>query len=61
MTDNPFHQHLDACAQCRDQPFNLCAEGGRLLQFSATTSSLYPWPTKLDRLERLGASHPDDV
>jgi hypothetical protein len=26
-----FHNHLDACAQCRDQPFNLCANGAALL------------------------------
>lgn len=28
---NPFHAHLDTCAVCRSQPFNLCAEGVRLL------------------------------
>jgi hypothetical protein len=30
----PFNQHLDTCAQCRDNPFNLCPEGARLLQES---------------------------
>lgn len=26
-----FHKHLDQCAQCRAQPFNLCAVGLPLL------------------------------
>lgn len=26
-----FHDHLDACRQCREHPFNLCATGARLL------------------------------
>lgn len=26
-----FHAHLDACARCRNQPFNLCPDGSRLL------------------------------
>lgn len=24
---DPFHAHLDACKQCRDRPFDLCAVG----------------------------------
>lgn len=28
---NAFHAHLDKCSQCRDNPMELCAEGGRLL------------------------------
>ncbi len=24
---DPFHKHLDTCAQCREQPFNLCTDG----------------------------------
>ena len=27
-----FHNHLDSCRQCSDQPFNLCATGSGLLQ-----------------------------
>lgn len=27
-----FHAHLDQCAQCREQPFNLCDAGARLLE-----------------------------
>ena len=37
--DNPFHAHLDACHQCRENPFSLCASGAILLQLSATTAS----------------------
>lgn len=25
-----FHQHLDACAQCRQHPFTLCPVGAKL-------------------------------
>lgn len=27
-----FHRHLDACAQCRLHPFDLCPEGLRLVK-----------------------------
>jgi hypothetical protein len=27
-----YHRHLDACAQCRNHPFNQCAVGARLLR-----------------------------
>lgn len=27
-----FHTHLDACAQCRENPFGLCDEGQRILE-----------------------------
>lgn len=30
-----FHAHLDACEQCRTQPFNLCGDGERLLLSTA--------------------------
>jgi len=29
-----FHAHLDKCRRCREQPFNLCDAGRRLLQRS---------------------------
>lgn len=34
MTDPiaEFHEHLDKCEQCRNQPFNLCPEGSRVIQ-----------------------------
>ena len=33
--DIPFHRHLDVCARCEQQPFNLCPEGEKLLKLSA--------------------------
>jgi len=27
-----FHNHLDVCKQCRDNPFGLCTVGASLLQ-----------------------------
>lgn len=27
-----FHDHLDGCEQCREQPFNLCPTGDRLIR-----------------------------
>ncbi len=27
-----FHNHLDVCARCREQPFNLCSVGAPLLK-----------------------------
>lgn len=27
-----FHDHLDACQRCRDNPFELCAHGARLMR-----------------------------
>lgn len=32
MSDNVFHQHLDNCKKCREQPFNLCPIGYKKLQ-----------------------------
>ncbi len=34
MQADPFHEHLDACEQCRDQPFNLCETGAKALDDS---------------------------
>lgn len=31
-----FNDHLDACPQCRENPFDLCPTGGRLLVAAAT-------------------------
>ena len=36
-TAQPFHAHLDECARCREQPFNLCTRGAALLRICATT------------------------
>lgn len=32
---NPFHDHLDACERCRENPFNLCPTGDALLVAAA--------------------------
>jgi primosomal protein N' len=32
MTPNQFHEHLDACKRCREQPFNLCPAGAQALR-----------------------------
>lgn len=32
MSDNPYHDHLDACEQCRNHPFALCSDGERILR-----------------------------
>lgn len=29
---DPFHDHLDICRQCRENPFRLCPTGARLLK-----------------------------
>lgn len=29
---NIFHDHLDVCRQCREQPFNLCPIGEKALK-----------------------------
>lgn len=32
---NAYHDHLDRCAQCREHPFALCAEGAAALRKEA--------------------------
>jgi hypothetical protein len=32
-----FYEHLDACEQCRNHPFDLCLTGDKLLIKAATT------------------------
>lgn len=36
MSDNKFHNHLDVCERCRNQPFNLCPLGQAALVKQAT-------------------------
>ncbi len=31
-SQNAFHDHLDACAQCRNNPFGLCDAGAHILE-----------------------------
>ena len=42
-----FHAHLDVCAQCRNQCFNLCPTGAKLLKEAAT----YQKPQLIKELE----------
>ena len=30
-----FHEHLNSCQQCENQPFNLCPTGHKLLEEAA--------------------------
>lgn len=32
-----FHEHLDKCSQCRENPFGLCAEGVKLITATQTS------------------------
>lgn len=32
--ENPYHQHLETCAQCRENPFGMCPEGDRTLRLA---------------------------
>jgi len=36
---NPFHDHLDECKQCRQNPWGLCAVGAKLLKDTAEASA----------------------
>ena len=33
---NKFHDHLDTCKQCRENPFGLCIVGEELLKAEVT-------------------------
>ena len=33
---NPFHEHLDGCSRCRNNPFDLCPTGAHWLEKAAT-------------------------
>lgn len=39
LSDNLFHDHLDICTQCRENPFGLCAEGDRTLRAHVADSA----------------------
>lgn len=32
VSENIFHDHLDVCLRCRNQPFNLCPAGALALR-----------------------------
>ncbi len=44
-----FHRHLDRCERCREQVFNLCPEGARLLAKAAGLAPTPPKRTETDR------------
>jgi Zn-dependent alcohol dehydrogenase len=54
-----FHAHLDGCRRCREEAFNLCAEGRRLLEGAAAGSMLDPKQPKPDAAtpRAVAASH----
>jgi hypothetical protein len=37
---NDFHDHLDQCSQCSNNPFELCATGAHLIQSSMSEAPL---------------------
>lgn len=39
-----FHEHLDECEQCENQPFNLCPVGAKLLQEAGVAAGVTPSP-----------------
>ena len=42
-----FHEHLDNCEQCKQHPFDLCREGGRILRQAARETGPCPHGKKL--------------
>ena len=39
--ENEFHDHLDECRQCRDNPWNLCQAGADKLKRVALGDTLH--------------------
>ena len=35
-----FHKHLDRCAQCRENPFNLCPKGAIILSAAVSAGMI---------------------
>ncbi len=40
---NKFHEHLNVCKRCREQPFNLCKVGSLILRAAIKDLELNPW------------------
>lgn len=38
MPENVFHDHIDVCERCRNQPFNLCSVGAAKLHEAAAVA-----------------------
>jgi hypothetical protein len=51
-----FHQHLDRCAQCRNNPHDLCAVGALILTASASAGMI----AAEHRLQRTLCQRPED-
>jgi len=41
-----FHEHLDKCQQCENQPHNLCPTGALLLKATALDPLPFPVPPR---------------
>ena len=60
MSDNKFHDHLDVCEQCREHPFDMCAEGWRIGNEEAKrVCGQESWEVALE--DKLQKSAPTDV
>jgi hypothetical protein len=46
MSDNVFHDHLDVCDQCRNNPMFLCPEGNRRLHQQVVGQDPGPQPNR---------------
>lgn len=49
IDQNVFHQHLDVCSQCRNNPFALCPEGARTLHQAVGDGQASSADVDLDR------------
>jgi hypothetical protein len=44
LREGPFHAHLEKCAQCREHPFALCAEGVQAMSAEMDVEPDEPFP-----------------
>jgi len=54
-----FHQHLENCERCREQPFNLCSDGQHLL-FACAAIDLRERPIRHGRVSDDDQGHDYD-
>jgi hypothetical protein len=55
MSDNVFHNHLDVCAQCRNNPMLLCPEGSRQLHHQVTGADPGVQPQRMPETDPMAA------
>lgn len=55
MSDNAFHDHLDVCEQCRNNPMMLCGEGSRRLQQQVSGIDPGPPPPRPPSVDPMAA------